>query len=56
MWPINIATAGVAWTVGLSVDHDHESYKSGFTNHDAIRDVDSGLPKELIDPHAKGQF
>jgi len=57
-----IVTDGVAWSVGLSVGHDCEPCKSGQTNCDAVRDVESGGPKEPCirwgsrSLHAKGQF
>jgi len=41
MW--SIAIEGVAWSVG----HDREPCASGWTDCDAIPDVDSGGPEEL---------
>jgi len=45
-WPI--VTDGVAWSVGLSVCHDREPCKNGWTDQDAVWDVDSGGFKEAL--------
>jgi len=44
MWPI--VTYGVAWFVCLSVCHDREPCRNGWTDWDAIWAVDSGGPKK----------
>ena len=47
--------------VRLSVCHDREPCKDGWTDRDAVWDVDFGVPREPCirlrpEPHAKGQF
>ena len=44
MWPI--LANGVAWSVCRSVCHDREPCKIGWTDRDAVWDVDSGGHKE----------
>jgi len=53
-----IATDGVAWSVSLSVSHDCEPRENGWNDHEVVREVDSGGPKEPhvrwgIEPHKK---
>jgi len=40
-----IVTDRVAWSVGLSVCHDREHRKNGWTDRDAVWYVDRGLFK-----------
>jgi len=41
-----IATDGVVWSVCRSVRHDREPCRIGWTDRDAVWDMDSGGPKE----------
>jgi len=56
-----IAIDGVAWSVGLSVCNDCKPRKNGWTDRDAVWDVNSGGLKELCircgpDSQGKGHF
>jgi len=57
MWPI-----ATAWSISLSVGHDCEPCKSGWTDLDVIWDIDSGVPEEPCirwgsrSPRVNGQF
>jgi len=42
-----IATDVVAWSVGLFVCNDYEPCKNGWTDRDAVWDVDSSRSNEL---------
>jgi len=55
-----IATEGVAWSVGLPLCNDCEPFKNGWTDRDAVWDVDSGGPRNYGCPewstHGKWHF